>query len=190
MADSVEKVLFGLRTKFLRTADAFRTRRREGPHCFTQKRPPTVVLARRSVAAVETAKNQLSRDFRCASIFDFFNSIGAKRAFAKTAKSAKLPGWTSLRATTRSGPRPCRHRPRRGLPLSPHDGIGAGARGGICPWRTERKPLGLASRPTQRFRPLYVRNCTTSCQNSLTGTIHAAHKVARTVQGKAGRPSP
>jgi hypothetical protein len=31
------------------------------------------------VAAVETAKNQLSRYFRCSSILDFFNSIGAKR---------------------------------------------------------------------------------------------------------------
>jgi hypothetical protein len=34
------------------------------------------VSALRSVAAVEIAKNQLSRDFRCGSIFDFFNSIG------------------------------------------------------------------------------------------------------------------
>src|ERR1700736_5047562 len=68
--------------KFLRTADAFRTRRREGPHRFTQKQPPTFVSALRSVAAVETAKNQLWRDFRCGSIFDFFNTIGAKRTFA------------------------------------------------------------------------------------------------------------
>ena len=55
-ADSVEKVLFGRRTKFLRTADAFRTRRREGPHRFTQKRPPTFVSALRSVGAVGTAR--------------------------------------------------------------------------------------------------------------------------------------
>jgi hypothetical protein len=32
-----------------------------------------------SVAAVDTAKNHLSRDFRCGSIFDFFNSIGHQR---------------------------------------------------------------------------------------------------------------
>jgi hypothetical protein len=62
--------------KFLRTADAFRPRRREGPYRFTQKQPPAFVSALRSVAAVDTAKNHLSRDFRCGSIFDFFNSIG------------------------------------------------------------------------------------------------------------------
>jgi hypothetical protein len=67
--------------KFLRTADAFRLRRREGPYRFTQKQPPAFVSALRSVAAVDTAKNHLSRDFRCGSIFDFFNSIGAKRTF-------------------------------------------------------------------------------------------------------------
>jgi hypothetical protein len=49
-----------------------------GPHRFTQKQPPTSVSAQRSVAAVETAKNQLSRDFRGSSIFDFFNNIGQK----------------------------------------------------------------------------------------------------------------
>jgi hypothetical protein len=38
-AYSVEKVLFGRRTKFFRTADAFHARRREGPHRFTQTQP-------------------------------------------------------------------------------------------------------------------------------------------------------
>src|ERR1700720_2054133 len=67
--------------KFLRTADAFRPRRREGPYRFTQKQPPAFVSALRSVAAVDTAKNHLSRDFRCGSIFDFFNSIRHERTF-------------------------------------------------------------------------------------------------------------
>jgi len=69
--------------------DAFRTGRREGPHRFTQKRPRTLASALRSVAAVETSKNQLSRDFRRCSIFDFCNSIGAKRTLAKTSTSPK-----------------------------------------------------------------------------------------------------
>src|SRR3984893_17084549 len=83
--DSVEKVLFGRRTRFLRTADAFRTRRREGPLRFTQNQPPGFVSALRSVAAVETANNQLSRDFQCGSIFDFFNSIGRKAKYSRRA---------------------------------------------------------------------------------------------------------
>src|SRR6476660_6524767 len=39
LADSVAKVFFGWRRKFLRTADAFCAWGREGPHWFTQKRP-------------------------------------------------------------------------------------------------------------------------------------------------------
>jgi hypothetical protein len=42
LADSVEKVLFGSRTKFSTTADEFRIGRREGPHRFRQKRPRTL----------------------------------------------------------------------------------------------------------------------------------------------------
>jgi hypothetical protein len=53
--DIVEKVFFGRRTKFSKIADAFRALRREGPHCFAQKRPPTIVSALRSAAAVERA---------------------------------------------------------------------------------------------------------------------------------------
>jgi hypothetical protein len=78
-ADTVEKVFFGCRTKFFRTADASRTRRREGPHRFRQKRPPTFVSALESFAAVETPENRLSRDFRSRSIFDFCNSICQER---------------------------------------------------------------------------------------------------------------
>src|ERR1700737_4496053 len=66
-------------------------RRREGPHRFIQKRPPTFVSALQRVSAVETSKNQLSRDFRCCSIFDFCNSIGAKRTSAFEQGRATVP---------------------------------------------------------------------------------------------------
>jgi SAM-dependent methyltransferase len=69
-------------TSFLLTPAAMRaTRRREGPHRFTQKQPPTFASALLSVATVETPKNQLSRDFGRSSIFDFFNSIRQKQSF-------------------------------------------------------------------------------------------------------------
>jgi hypothetical protein len=55
---------------FFRTADALRTRRREGPQRFAQKRPPTF--------AVEASKYRLSRDFGSLSISAFCNSIGAQ----------------------------------------------------------------------------------------------------------------
>jgi hypothetical protein len=63
-----------------------------------------------------------------------------------------LPEWTTLRATTRSGPHPYRRRPRRGLPLSPHDGIMVPAGGGICPWRDGAEALGLAPCPMEVAR--------------------------------------
>jgi hypothetical protein len=46
-----------------------------GPHRFTQKRPRSFVWALRSIAVVEPDKNQLFRDFRRRSIFDFCNTI-------------------------------------------------------------------------------------------------------------------
>ena len=46
-----------------------------GPHRFAQKRPRTFVSALASIAAIETSKHWLSRDFQSRSIFDFFNSI-------------------------------------------------------------------------------------------------------------------
>src|ERR1043166_3684238 len=79
LGDSVAKVFLGWRPKFFRTADAFRARRYEGPHRFTQKRPRSFVWALRSIAVVEPAKNQLLRDFRRRSIFDFCNTIGPKQ---------------------------------------------------------------------------------------------------------------
>ena len=78
-ADSVEKVFFGRRAKFSRTADVSRKRWREGPHRFKQKRPRTIVSALRGFDAVETSKNQLSLNFRSRSIFGFCNSIGTFR---------------------------------------------------------------------------------------------------------------
>src|ERR1700721_4036168 len=53
----------------------------EGPHCFVQKRPRPFVSALQSIAAVEASKNQLLRDFRYRSIFDFCNTIRQKLSF-------------------------------------------------------------------------------------------------------------
>jgi hypothetical protein len=62
--------------EFSRTADAFRAKRREGgPHRSSEKRPRSFVSAPQSIAAAESPKIQLSRDFRCRPIFDFCNTI-------------------------------------------------------------------------------------------------------------------
>jgi hypothetical protein len=82
VADIVAKVFFGRSTKVLKTADALRARRLEGPHRFIPKRPPTFVLASESIAAARVSKNQLSRDFRRHSIFDFCNNIGTFRTWS------------------------------------------------------------------------------------------------------------
>src|ERR1700745_441395 len=63
----------GRLTRFFRTADAFRTPRREGPQRLLQKRPRTFVSPLASIAAVKTSNHRLSRDFWSLSIFDFFN---------------------------------------------------------------------------------------------------------------------
>jgi hypothetical protein len=73
------KSLFGVGTKILRAADAFSGRRREGPYRFIQNRSRTSVVALKSEAAAEKSKDQLWRDFRGFSIFDFCNNIGTKR---------------------------------------------------------------------------------------------------------------
>src|ERR1044072_7818939 len=75
LADIVAKVFLGGRTKFLRAADAFYERRREGPYRFGQNRPGISIVALKSDTAAEKRKDQLSRDFSGCSIFDFFNSI-------------------------------------------------------------------------------------------------------------------
>jgi hypothetical protein len=84
--NSVEKVFLGWRPKFSRTTDAFRGRRYEGPHCFTQKRPWTFVAPLQSPAAARTSKNQLSRDFRSSPIFDFCNSIPLRADIAQRSR--------------------------------------------------------------------------------------------------------
>jgi hypothetical protein len=48
------------------------------------------VSALGSFAVIETSKDQLSRDFWCRSIFDFFNSI---LRLADIVRSARLSGW-------------------------------------------------------------------------------------------------
>jgi len=98
-ADSVEKVFLGERAKFSRTADVSRKRWREGPHRFKQKRPRTIVSALRGFDAVETSKNQLSRNFRSRSIFDFCNSIGTFRTWhvCDQVLSRHRRGWFDMR---------------------------------------------------------------------------------------------
>src|SRR4029453_184620 len=72
----MKKIFFWVdEQKYFRTADAVRRRRCEGPHRFTQKRPRTFVSGLASIAAVETSKDWLSRDFQRRSIFDFCNTI-------------------------------------------------------------------------------------------------------------------
>ena len=79
LTDIVAKVFSGWRTKILRAADASSERRREGPHRFIQNRSRTSVVALESHTAAEKSKDQLWRDFRGCSIFDFCNNIGTKR---------------------------------------------------------------------------------------------------------------
>jgi hypothetical protein len=51
-----------------------------------------------------TSKNRHTRDFWRHSIFDFFNSIGARRTFAKTTRSAKRHHGTLPRRRMCTGP--------------------------------------------------------------------------------------
>ena len=52
-----------------------------GTKSFHAKTATDLRISAKERAAVETPKNQLSRDFRCGSIFDVFNSIGQKLTF-------------------------------------------------------------------------------------------------------------
>jgi len=96
-ADTVEKVFSGLRTKFFRGADALRSPRREGPQRLSQKRPRTFVSLLASIAAAETSKHRLSRDFGSLSIFDFFNSIGQSRSFGGGYRTSANPPRAEVR---------------------------------------------------------------------------------------------
>src|SRR6266851_3634069 len=90
LADTVEKVLSGLRTKFFSPAGAPHARRREGPHRFAQEQSRIFVPALQRLTATEKVRNCPSRDFRSCSIFDFFNSIGTN---AKCHPALKLSAY-------------------------------------------------------------------------------------------------
>ena len=97
-------------------------RRYEGPHRFTQKRPRSFVSVLRSIAVAESAENQLLREFRRRSIFDFCNTICQKQTHALQqaglfTRLAAIRRWASFecrwlgfRGTTRcswdNSPRP------------------------------------------------------------------------------------
>jgi hypothetical protein len=55
--------------------------------CSRQKRPRNIVSALRSIAVAESAKNQLLRDFRRRSIFDFCNTACQYRTHLPAANS-------------------------------------------------------------------------------------------------------
>src|ERR1700675_702166 len=87
-------------------------RRREGPHRFIQKRPPTFVSALQRVSAVETSKNQLSRDFRCCSIFRLlqqyrhFSDVTTGRRMSAVGRRGSRDCVARLPSLTRSGRSP------------------------------------------------------------------------------------
>jgi hypothetical protein len=62
----------------------------KGPRRFPEKRPGTFVLALPSIPASELSNDQQLRDFQRRSIFDFFNSLGAKRPSFESRDQAKL----------------------------------------------------------------------------------------------------
>jgi hypothetical protein len=57
------KSLLAVTNEFSRAADALRSRRRERPYRFPEKRPRTLVSAPQSIAAAEQSKNQHLRYF-------------------------------------------------------------------------------------------------------------------------------
>jgi hypothetical protein len=63
-----------------------------GPHRFTQTRPRSFVAALRSIAVAESAKDQLLRDFRRGSNFDFCNTIGTKRTCRTAVNTSAVEG--------------------------------------------------------------------------------------------------
>src|SRR5450631_4002260 len=71
--------------KILRTAGASLSLRGEGPHQLPQKRSLALVSILQSLAGVEIADALHSRDFRSPAIFEFFNTIGAKRTVVRSA---------------------------------------------------------------------------------------------------------
>src|SRR5258706_16411787 len=71
------------------------------PHRFTQKRPRTFVSGLASIAAVETSKHPLSRDFQRRSIFDFCNNIGTKRTWRDVRLESVMRSKADIESTGR-----------------------------------------------------------------------------------------
>src|ERR1700726_4044213 len=78
----------------------------EGPHCFVQKRPRPFVSALQSIAAVEASKNQILRDFRYRSIFDFCNTICQNRTHAERCRSSPCVIATTIHPQREASPAP------------------------------------------------------------------------------------
>src|SRR5882757_591143 len=85
----VLKKSFLLVTEIPRTAGASLSLRGEGPHQLPQRRSLALVSILQSLAAAEIANALHLRDFRSHAIFEFFNTIGAKRTSDQTLMSAK-----------------------------------------------------------------------------------------------------
>ena len=100
-----------------------------GPRRISEKRSRTFVSALRCIPTAELSKNQHLREFWRRSIFDFFNSIGAKRTLRGSHVSIALLATVrrSLRRNTRARARSLP--PRRALdrPISP-----VGPSQGVC----------------------------------------------------------
>ena len=112
LADIVAKVFLGGRTKFLRAADAFYERRREGPYRFIHNRPGTSIVALKSDTAAEESKDQLSRDFSGRSIFDSCNNIGTFRKWRSRCVMSAVGGdrkWSAMGRTDAIDPQQTSH---------------------------------------------------------------------------------
>jgi hypothetical protein len=77
----LQKSFWGGERKFSEPLMRFPRGDVKGPYRFIQNRSWTSVVALKSDAAAEKSKDQLWRDFRGFSIFDFCNNIGTKRTW-------------------------------------------------------------------------------------------------------------
>ena len=155
MADSVKKVFFGRRMKILKTADASRARRCEGPHRFTHKRPGTLVSAPWRVVEIQTSKKSTfarflaSFDLRLLQQYQLL-SDASEPDNAKQLPPYRLPGvkrtCSALVVTSDSDP------PLM-LPTSTHPQSVAGSRS--CRGQTQR----WSSRSREYPRIFRFRRC-------------------------------
>jgi hypothetical protein len=84
MADTLKKSVVIDERQFPALLGASGGRQREPPRRYTQKRsrnPPDRFTTLEPAKAIQ---NAFSRGFRSGSVFDFFNSIGAKRTFVSS----------------------------------------------------------------------------------------------------------